>query len=353
MKIRLSLRTVTALLILAPAFLPAQDESTPLRVAATTTDLGALARRIGGDAVNVTVFAKGLQDPHFLEARPSFVRELFRADLYLQVGLGLESGWAPVVLAKSRNSRIQPGAPGHLDASSVVASKILPDPALDRSSGHFHAEGNPHFLLDPLQGYRVAVALRDRLTQRVPGSEAEFRSRLDTFTRELAVRFLGEDLGGDLTASSCHKILLLASGPGGTTAALEFLESRDLLSRVGGWLRIAKQLDGTRVIGDHDHWGYFARRFLFEVVDHLEPIPGQAPNTRHLEKIIEIVRGGNIRAILFTSSRNQRHARVVQRATGIQILEMAPRVESLPSAGTYLDMVDHNIQTLERLLKSR
>ena len=137
----------------------AQQE--PLRVAATTPELGSLAREIGGEHVTVVVFAKGTEDAHFVEAKPSFIKELSQVDVYIQAGMDLEVGWAPVLLQNARNSKVLPGAPGYIDASTVITPLEVPTGPIDRSMGDVHPGGNPHYLTDPLNGLRVAELLRD------------------------------------------------------------------------------------------------------------------------------------------------------------------------------------------------
>jgi ABC-type Zn uptake system ZnuABC Zn-binding protein ZnuA len=115
-----------------------------------------LVREVGGDRVSVTYFAKGTEDPHFVEAKPSFIKALSQCDLYVQTGMDLEIGWAPVLLQNARNGAVLPGAPGYLDASKVISPLEIPTGPTDRSMGDVHPLGNPHYLLDPLNGPKVA-----------------------------------------------------------------------------------------------------------------------------------------------------------------------------------------------------
>jgi zinc/manganese transport system substrate-binding protein len=130
-----------------PAFAAA-----PLKVCATVPELGGLVRAVGGDQVAVTVFAKGTEDPHYLDAKPSFIKALSQADLFVQIGMDLEAGWAPLLLRSSRNARVQPAGRGFLDASVIIAPLEVPAGPIDRSMGDIHPQGNPHYLADPLAG---------------------------------------------------------------------------------------------------------------------------------------------------------------------------------------------------------
>ena len=136
----------------------------PLRVCATVPGLGSLAEEVGGTEVAVTVFTKGTESPHFTVPKPSFVKALNVCDAYVQVGLELEIGWAPALLQNARNGAVLPGGAGFIDASTAIAALGVPSGTIDRSMGDVHPGGNPHYLLDPLNGLRVAALLRDRFS---------------------------------------------------------------------------------------------------------------------------------------------------------------------------------------------
>ena len=150
----------------------------PVQVCATVPELGNLAQEIGGDQVKVTVFAKSQEDPHFIEAKPSFIKALSQADLFLQIGMELEIGYAPVLLQNARNSRVLIGAPGYVDASKVITPMEVPTGIVDRSMGDVHPQGNPHYLLDPLNGLLVARLIRDRLIEVRPEKKPFFEERI-------------------------------------------------------------------------------------------------------------------------------------------------------------------------------
>ena len=123
-----------------------------LNVVATTEDLAAIAREVGGDRIAVDSIAKGYQDPHFVEAKPSFILRLQKADLLIAVGRELEIGWLPPLIQQSRNNRIQPGADGYLDASQQARILDIPTGQVTRAMGDVHPLGNPHYWLDPENG---------------------------------------------------------------------------------------------------------------------------------------------------------------------------------------------------------
>jgi zinc/manganese transport system substrate-binding protein len=160
MKTRLLMTTLAAVLLAAPGLRAAG----PLNVVATTEDLAALAREVGGDRVKVEALSRGYQDPHFVEAKPSFVLKLNKADLLIAVGRELEIGWLPPLVTQSRNARIQPAANGYLDASLTARILEIPTGQITRAMGDVHPQGNPHYWLDPSNGRRVAKAISEKLS---------------------------------------------------------------------------------------------------------------------------------------------------------------------------------------------
>ena len=183
---------VAALLPMADSM--AQDATSPLKACATVPELGSLVKEIGGNQVVVTVFAKGTENPHFVEAKPSFIKDLSQADLFVQLGLEMELGWAPGLLQNATNGRVLPGAPGFLDASAAITPLEIPTGTVDRSLGDVHPYGNPHYLADPLNGLKVAALIRDKLTELRPGQKAYFQERYQTFRQKLGTALVGDKL---------------------------------------------------------------------------------------------------------------------------------------------------------------
>src|ERR1051325_7655862 len=178
-----SLKLLLLFLLVLPVGAFAQGK---LNVVATTEDLGALAREVGGDKVSVTALAKGYQDPHFVDPKPSFILAVSRADVLIVVGRELEIGWLPPLLSSSRNSKIQPGANGYLDASQNVKILEIPTGQITRAMGDVHPLGNPHYWLEPGNGRRMAQAIKDKLVELSPGGKAHFDQRYADFDQRLA-----------------------------------------------------------------------------------------------------------------------------------------------------------------------
>ncbi|HEY8517705.1 MAG TPA: metal ABC transporter substrate-binding protein [Candidatus Binatia bacterium] len=318
------------------------QETAPLRVCATTPDLGALVREIGGDDVAVTTFVKPTEDPHFAEARPSFVKQLSEADLLVQIGLDLEIAWLPALLRQARNPRVEPGAAGYLDASTAIGQPLgIPTTPVDRSQGDVHARGNPHYLLDPLRGLAVARAIAAKLSELRPDAAARFERRLATFQDELFRRLVGPALAARY-GDDVPKLVRLYEA----RKLASFLDDQGQRAELGGWLGRMLPLQGTKLVEDHAVWTYFTRFFGLEVVADLEPLPGVPPTTKSLERVIELMRAQDVRIVLASTYYDPRYANLVGSKTGARVLRMATQVGAVPEAPTYLDMIGYNVEQI-------
>ncbi|MBI4582869.1 MAG: zinc ABC transporter substrate-binding protein [Planctomycetes bacterium] len=324
----------------------AAEEAEPLRLCATVPDLGSLARSIAGAAAEVTVFANGAEDAHYVQAKPSFIKALSRADLFIQSGLELETGWAPPLLNNARNPRILPGAAGFLDASKAIAPLEIPTGPVDRSMGDVHPLGNPHYLTDPVNGLKVARLIRDKLTELMPDKKAEFDSRFKSFQEELVAALAGEKLVKKYDAA---KLALLIE----REQLEEFLKKQKEEALLGGWLGAVGPFSGVKAVADHNLWPYFARRFGIQMAGFMEPKPGIPPSTRHLQELIKKMQIEKVALIYAVSYYNPRHAQFVSEQTGAKVLELAHQVGSRSGADDYLEMVDHNVKVIVAALGAK
>ncbi|MGE3174830.1 MAG: metal ABC transporter substrate-binding protein [Planctomycetota bacterium] len=318
----------------------------PHVVVATTADVAAVSRAIGGDAVDVRLLTSPAADPHFVDARPSMLRSCSRAEALVRTGRDLEIGWLPVLVGNSRNGAIVAGQPGSIDASTAVRALQVPTAGIDRGSGDVHAAGNPHYLVDPLCGLRVAALLRDRFGALWPDRRADFAARFDAFRRRLAVAMVGEHVA----AAYGHDAekLALAFGAGRLADVLHEQGDRD---RLGGWFALMLPLRGRSVVADHDIWPYFTERFGLVMVGFFEPKPGVAPTTSHLQELVENMRRADARAILSAPYFAPQHARMVARATGAVIAEMAHQPGARGGDDVdYIDWIDQNVRAVARAL---
>ncbi len=310
-----------------------------LRVCATTPDLGSLVQEIGGERVSLTVFAKGTEDPHFLEAKPSFIKALSSADLFVQTGLGLESGWAPAILQNARNSKVLPGAKAFVDASSVISPMEVPQGSVDRSMGDVHPAGNPHYMLDPLNALKVARLIRDRLGELRPEDRPSFNEGYSSFRRKLASAMVGELLAEKYDFEKLA--ILLEHG-----RLYAFLQGEGQEALLGGWLGAMTHHFGIKAVADHNLWPYFARRFGIQMVGFMEPKPGISPTTKHLASLIGIMKEQGVRVILTSPYHNPRHASFLAERTGAKIARMAHQVGAVEGTDNYLSMIDYNIRQI-------
>ncbi|MGQ4806937.1 hypothetical protein NKDENANG_00274 [Candidatus Entotheonellaceae bacterium PAL068K] len=337
---RLGLAVAFFAWVLTPVQAQSPSANARLNVVATVPELGSLVREIGGDQVAVTVFAKGTEDPHFVEAKPSFVKKMSRADVFVQIGMGMEVGWAPVLLQQARNRRIVPGAPGYIDASTVIAPLQVASGTVDRSMGDVHPEGNPHYLLDPVQSLAVTQLIRDRLSGLRSAHKADFEAYYAAFHQRLGAGLVGESLA---TKYDVAKLALLANH--GKLDA--FLESQGELDLLGGWLGRMRAYRGTRVVVDHNQWIYFAQRFGLHIAGIMEPKPGLPPTTRHLQALIKDMRTQDVKLILLGAYFDPRHARFLAKHTDAKVVNMAHQVGARPEADDYFRMLDYNIQQIQ------
>jgi ABC-type Zn uptake system ZnuABC Zn-binding protein ZnuA len=329
----------TALVLLCLLVWGGAVRAEPLRVATTTPDLASLVESVGGDAVEVTAFVRGGQDPHFVEARPSFIRVLSRSDLFVRVGLQLEAGWVPALVRSARNGRILPGASGDLDASTVIPRRGVIGGVVDRSMGDVHAEGNPHYLVDPVNGIRVARAIRDRLVALRVELTPSFRANTAAFEEAILSRLVGEVWVVEYGALTLAEAILVGRLPDGADE-----------SKLGGWLGAMRPHRGRAVVADHDLWPYFAERFGIEVAAFLEPLPGITPTTKHLAEIAGLMKRQGIHVILSASYFHPRYAKKVAKATGARVVEMANQVGAREGVDDYLEMIDWNVRQVANAL---
>ena len=311
----------------------------PIQVCATVPDLGNLAQEIGGAQVKITVFAKSQEDPHFVEAKPSFIKALSQAELFLQIGMELEIGYAPVLLQNARNSRVLVGAPGYVDCSKVIAPMEIPTGPVDRSMGDVHPLGNPHYMTDPLNGLRVARLIRDRLIEFRPEKKSLFEEQYTNFYRKIGNAMVGDKLTGKY---DFEKLALLYE-----EGRLEsFLKEQKEEGSLEGWLKMMLPYRGSKVIADHNLWPYFARRFGILLIGFMEPKPGISPTTKHLQELIEMMKTEKVKVILASPYYDIRHAQFVSKNTGAKIVPMAHQVGSRPGTEDYLKMIDYNVRQL-------
>jgi zinc/manganese transport system substrate-binding protein len=296
--------TVAALLF-TPLMALAQGK---LNVMTTTEDLASIAREVGGDHVTVEAIARGYQDPHFVEAKPSFILKLQKADVLVVVGRELEIGWLPPLIQQSRNSKIQPGSAGYLDASLQASILEVPTGQVTRAMGDVHPLGNPHYWMDPENGKRVGKEIADKLSELRSNDRAFFQQKLTDFT-----------------------------------ARLDAAEKR--------WLAQLAPYKGTKVVTYHRSFPNFAERFGLDIVGYVEPKPGIPPSPQHTLDLITDMKRQNVKIVLVEPYFDLKTPNAIGRDTGAEVLVMPPSVGGVKEITDYFTLFDYDIKLLVDAIK--
>jgi len=300
------MKTRITLMFLALA-LPAVA-SAKLNVVASLPTYGAIARAIGGDRLKVTSLARGTEDPHFVDPRPSFIRVLNRADLLISGGAGLEQGWLPPLVQSARNARINPGASGRLFLLTGVRMLGVPQGPISRAQGDVHAQGNPHFELDPENGRLIARRIAATLAQLDPEGEEQYQAGLRSFEKALD-------------------------------------------ERMKGWRELAAPLRGVKVLSYHQTYEYLAARFGFEIAGYLEPKPGIVPSPSHVSRLIPRMKTAGVRMLIMEPNRSRRLASYAAEHLKIPLVILPLMVGGVKEAEDYFSLIDYNLKAMVGALK--
>jgi zinc/manganese transport system substrate-binding protein len=280
-----------------------------LKVVATTPDLASIAREIGGATVDVTALAKPTEDPHFVDAKPSFIVTLNRADMLIEGGAELELGWLPPLLENSRNSKIASGAPGRVSANEGIRMLEIPT-TFDRSKGDIHSKGNPHFLTDPLNAKIVAANIESHLEQVDPANAASYKANLAKFDAQIDARLVQ-------------------------------------------WKKTLAPYAGAKLVTYHKDFPYFAERFGVSIIENLEPKPGIAPSPAHVAEVIQTMKTQNAHVILVQPFQDQKTAATVARQTSAAVLMMPQQPGAIAQDTSYFNVMDHMVNTLATALAGK
>ena len=290
-------------LLIAISFVavPSQADA-KVRIAATLGDLGAIAEQVGGDKAKVTVLAAPQQDPHFVDAKPSYVAELSKADIVVLNGMSLEVGWLPSLITGSRNPDLRQGEAGYFDASQFVVRRGVPKSKVDRSMGDVHPEGDPHYTFDPRQGARIAIALGNRLAKIDPDNADYFESNAKRFAKE------------------CIRL-------------------------AQKWELKFGELDAEKrkVVVFHEAWSYIENWLDLEQVEAVEPKPGVPPNPKHVAKVLKTIKSTNARAILQMEYYPDSATNLLAERTGAELVRLQGQARKGES---YIERVDRLAQKI-------
>jgi ABC-type Zn uptake system ZnuABC Zn-binding protein ZnuA len=306
---RTRLAVLLILLSLGALFSPSLAEAKKLTVVTATTDLAALAQEVGGDKISVESIAKGYQDPHFVEAKPSFLLKLRQADLLIVVGLQLEIGWLPPLVNQSGNARIQVGAPGYLDASQFAEILDIPTGTVTRAMGDVHPLGNPHYWLDPENGRRIAKGIAGKLGDLDPSNTAYYQERFQDFDKRLAAA-----------------------------------EQK--------WDAEMKPYHGRKVVTYHNSFPNFAKHFSLNVIGYVEPRPGIPPTPSHTIELIGLMKRENCKVILVEPYFDLKTPQAIARDTGGIVVQYLPSVGGEKQVTNYFELFDYDIGLLTKAFQS-
>lgn len=286
----------------------ARDAHAAIKVVTTTADLASLTKEVGGDKVDVEALARGFQDPHFVEPKPSFILKLHGADLLVVVGRELEIGWLPPLLTQSRNARIQQGADRYLDASLTAKILEIPTGQITRAMGDVHAQGNPHYWLGTDNGRRIAQAVQRKLAEISPGDAAYFAQRYADFDRRLA----------------------------------------DAEKR---WKAAMAPYSGLKIVSYHRSWPNFTDDFGLDVIGYIEPKPGIPPSPSHTLELIREMKQKGVKIIIMEPYFDSKTPEAIGRQVGGRVAVLAPSVGGDKEVTDYFKLFDYNVGKLVAAIK--
>ena len=265
-------------------------------------DLADIATRIGGDLVTVESLAKGIEDPHGVPIKPSFVPKLNRAQVLIIMGLEYEHSWIPALVTESRNSRIIKGNAGYIDVSLKVTPKEVPTD-LSRAKGELHPAGNPHFNLDPEDGRLIAQTIAEGLSANFPQHRKKFETNLKDFLVQLD-------------------------------------------AKIREWEVVARPLKGVKFISYHADFTYFADRFGLDYVGTIEFKPGIEPTAAHLVELMQNMKTGGVKIVLREPHFSEKVPNQIANEVGGLVVKLPIMVGGVPEVKTYFDLIEYNLRTL-------
>jgi zinc/manganese transport system substrate-binding protein len=296
-------RIILALTLAAPA---AQAK---LNVVATTADFGAIAQEIGGDRIELLTLSKPTEDPHFVDAKPSFIVKLNRADALIDGGAELEAGWLRPLLDGARNPKIEAGRPGRIHGSDGIPLLEVPS-TLDRSKGDIHASGNPHYMTDPANAKIVAEHLANAFCQLDPKSCDLFKANLKSFEDRLG-------------------------------------------AKMDEWRKLLAPRQGKQIVTFHNYWSYFAKAFDLRMDLYLEPKPGIPPTPAHLAEVIAKMKADGIRMIVVQPYQNRKTAETVAGHTSSVVVDWPSFPMTNKETQSYIDWMDFLVKSVVKGLEEK
>jgi zinc/manganese transport system substrate-binding protein len=280
-----------------------------LKVVATLPDFGAIAQEIGGEHVKVTTLAKGTEDPHFVDAKPSFITVLNKADVLIEGGAELELGWLPPLLTSARNRKIIGDAPGHVVISKGIRLLDVPAGTVDRSMGDVHPYGNPHYWLDPGNGKLIAALLAETFSREDEKNASTYQANLKKFDEELG-------------------------------------------KKLAEWSKQLEPYRGTKVVTYHKSFDYFLQRFGFELVGTIEPKPGIEPSPSYVSGLVPRLKTEGAKLVLIEPYRPRKTPESIASNIGAKLLILPEKVGGNEKTKDYIALFDYNVAQIVAALES-
>jgi zinc/manganese transport system substrate-binding protein len=275
-----------------------------LNVVATTPDFSAVAQEIGGDKIELTTLAKPTEDPHFVDAKPSFIVKLNHADALIEGGAELEVGWLPALLEGARNPRLEAGKPGRISCIEGIPLLEVPS-TLDRSKGDIHAAGNPHYMTDPANAKIAAEHICNAFCQLDAKSCDYFKANLKKFDDHLD-------------------------------------------AKLAEWQKLLAPHKGKEIVCYHNSWVYFAKRFEVNMELYLEPKPGIPPTPAHLAEVITKMKSDHVKIIVVQPYQNRKTAETVASHTDAVVVDFPSFPGGSKETQTYADWIDFLVKSLTK-----
>jgi zinc/manganese transport system substrate-binding protein len=298
-------KSLVGLLVLLTTSLPSHAK---LNVVATIPDFGAIAEEVGGDKVKVTTICRGTEDPHFVDARPSFIRVLNQADVLIEGGAELEIGWLPPLVNGARNSKILGDAPGHVIMSRGIHLIEVPSGPVDRSMGDVHPLGNPHFWNDPANGKVMAQTLVATFSRLDPGNLSVYETNLRNFDERLN-------------------------------------------RKLAAWTKELAPYRGIKVVTYHKSLDYFLERFGFTLAGTIEPKPGIEPSPSYINSLIPRMKSEGVKLVMIEPFRPRKTPEYVARLIGAKLILVPEKVGANENVKNYFSLFDYDVQEIASALK--
>jgi zinc/manganese transport system substrate-binding protein len=293
--------------LLATAVLAATPASAKLNVVCTGQDLYAVAKEIAGDKVTLSYLAKGNQDLHSVQLKPSYITKLSKADVVIAYGMDMDE-WVIPLIESSKNGKIVRGKDGFLDASEGISIIGKPGKKVTREEGDIHKYGNPHYWLGPSRMMVAAENIKDRLSKLDPDNEDSYAAGYTDFESEL---------------------------------------ESDLIR----WKSKIKSLGTVKIVTYHDSWPYFTSELGINIVEHLEPKPGIPPTPKHTKKVIGEIESNDVKIIIVEPFYETKTAKSVAKKTGAVVLILPSSVGGVEGVDTYNELIEYDVNKIYDAVK--